>query len=99
MRMQIDRRTFLESSAAGLTLVFAVGIDSLAPARAQPDALLKPNLWLTIAPDGMITIVSPAAELAQGTTTTLPAVTAWNGPTITRQLSSPVPGLGATIWM
>ena len=76
MRMQIDRRTFLESSAAGLTLAFAVGIDSLAPARAQPDALLKPNLWLTIAPDGTITIVSPAAELGQGTTTTLPAVLA-----------------------
>jgi isoquinoline 1-oxidoreductase subunit beta len=74
--IQIDRRTFLKSSAAGLTLTFAVGIDSLAPVRAQADAPLKPNLWLTIAPDGTITIVSPAAELGQGTTTTLPAVLA-----------------------
>jgi isoquinoline 1-oxidoreductase beta subunit len=76
--MQIDRRKFLKSSAAGMTLAFAVGIDSVAllPARAQADRLLKPNLWLTIARDGTITIVSPAAELGQGTTTTLPAVLA-----------------------
>jgi isoquinoline 1-oxidoreductase beta subunit len=75
---QIDRRKFLSAGAAGMTLAFAVGIDSVAllPARAQAAAPLQPNLWLTIAADGTITIVSPAAELGQGTTTTLPAVLA-----------------------
>ncbi len=33
---------------------------------------LSPNAWLTIAPDGVITIVSPAAEMGQGTFTTVP---------------------------
>ena len=36
----------------------------------------KPNIWLTIAPDGTITIVSPAAEMGQGTFTTLPLIIA-----------------------
>jgi isoquinoline 1-oxidoreductase subunit beta len=77
MNKPIDRRTFLRSSAAGLTLAFSVGIDLAPPlARAQADVPLKPNMWLTIAPDGAITIVSPVAELGQGTTTTLPAVLA-----------------------
>ena len=73
----IDRRTFLKSSAAVLTLAFSLGIDAVAaPARAQASATLKPNMWLTIATNGTITIVSPVAELGQGTTTTLPAVPA-----------------------
>src|SRR5437016_6079406 len=75
MTMQIDRRKFLSSGAAGLSLAFAISIDpvALAPARAEPNAPLAPNLWLTITADGTITIVSPAAVLGQGTTTTLPA--------------------------
>jgi isoquinoline 1-oxidoreductase beta subunit len=77
MHAPIDRRTFLKSSAAVLTLAFSIHIAWVgAPARAQADAPLKPNMWLTIAPDGTITIVSPVAELGQGTTTTLPAVLA-----------------------
>ena len=35
-----------------------------------------PNVWLTIAPDGTITIVSPAAEMGQGSFTTLPLIIA-----------------------
>jgi isoquinoline 1-oxidoreductase beta subunit len=77
MNTPIDRRAFLKSSAAGLTLAFSVDIALIAaPAPAQADAPLRPNMWLTIAPDGTITIVSPVAELGQGTTTTLPAVLA-----------------------
>ena len=46
-------------------------------ARAgQPNAGLAPNLWLTIGADGTITIVSPAAELGQGSFTSLPLILA-----------------------
>jgi isoquinoline 1-oxidoreductase beta subunit len=74
-----SRRDFL--GAAGLTLAFAAMPDPLAlidadAGAALADAPLSPNVWLTIATDGTITIVSPAAEMGQGTFTTLPAVIA-----------------------
>jgi isoquinoline 1-oxidoreductase beta subunit len=78
MYTPIDRRTFLKSSAAGLTLAFSVGIDSVAaPARAPGRCAARAEHVADHRPgDGTITIVSPAAELGQGTTTTLPAVLA-----------------------
>src|ERR1700676_5796048 len=69
-----NRREFL-SGVAGLTFVLAVAPDTFMN-EASADALLSPNLWLTISTDGTITIVSPAAEMGQGTFTTLPAVLA-----------------------
>jgi len=73
MNGQINRRDFLGAgaAAAGLTLAFTCAVDLTALAGAAP---LAPNVWLTISPDGTITIVSPPAELGQGTSTTLPAV-------------------------
>jgi isoquinoline 1-oxidoreductase beta subunit len=47
--------------------------EALADAPLSP---MSPNVWVTIAADGTITIVSPAAEMGQGTFTTLPAVLA-----------------------
>src|SRR5580704_7603268 len=76
MNTQINRRSFL-GTAAGLTFAFTCAFDLRALAGEVPtDAPLMPNVWLTIAADGTITIVSPAAELGQGTSTTLPAVLA-----------------------
>ncbi len=72
----INRRDFL-GSTAGLTLALTilpegfVGMDA-----AAADAPLSPNAWLTIAPDGAISIVSPVAEMGQGTFTTVPVIIA-----------------------
>src|ERR1700681_1079399 len=71
-----SRRDFLRT-AAGLTLALTIlperfaGID-----EASADASLSPNAWLTITPDGTITIVSPVAEMGQGTFTTTPVIIA-----------------------
>src|ERR1700722_13356682 len=77
----VSRRNFLKT-AAGLSFVFAIAPDALAPGdealadTARPDGPYAPNVWLTIAPDGTITVVSPAAELGQGSFTTLPLIIA-----------------------
>jgi isoquinoline 1-oxidoreductase subunit beta len=73
---ELNRRDFL-GAAAGLTLALTVAPDPLAfVGEAAADAPLSANVWVTITPDGTITIVSPAAEMGQGTFTTLPAVLA-----------------------
>src|SRR6266481_8317128 len=77
----LSRRDFL-GAAAGLTLALTVTPDPLAfigeglSGEALADAPMSPNLWVSIATDGSITIVSPAAEMGQGTFTTLPAIIA-----------------------
>jgi isoquinoline 1-oxidoreductase beta subunit len=72
----LNRRDFL-AAAAGLTLALTVSPDPRAfLGEALADAPMSPNVWVTIAADGIITIVSPAAEMGQGTFTTLPAVLA-----------------------
>ena len=80
-RHDFSRRDFF-GAAAGLTLALTVAPDPLAllgegvAGEALADVPLSPNVWVTIAPDGTITVVSPAAEMGQGTFTTLPAVIA-----------------------
>src|SRR3984893_10913521 len=69
-----NRRDFL-TGAARFTLLLTVAPDTFID-EARADAPLSPNVWLTISSDGAITIVSPAAEMGQGTFTTLPAVLA-----------------------
>jgi isoquinoline 1-oxidoreductase beta subunit len=80
-RHDLSRRDFF-GAAAGLTLALTVAPDPLAllgedvAGKALADVPLSPNVWVTIATDGSITVVSPAAEMGQGTFTTLPAVMA-----------------------
>jgi isoquinoline 1-oxidoreductase subunit beta len=76
----LSRRDFL--GGAGLTLALTAVPDPLAifgedaAGTALAEGALSPNVWITIATDGTITIVSPAAEMGQGTFTTLPAIIA-----------------------
>src|SRR5579864_6017443 len=73
----IHRRDFLKQTGAGLTLALTLAPDPLSMfGEALADTPLAANLWVTIATDGTITIVSPPAELGQGTFTTLAAVLA-----------------------
>ncbi len=77
MNSQFNRRDVLKSSAAGLSFAFTLAADPRAViGEAMADAPLAANVWVTIAADGAITIVSPPAEMGQGTFTTLPVIIA-----------------------
>src|SRR5258708_3733403 len=87
---KVNRREFLTQGAAGLTLALTIAADPLAIiGEAAADAPRSLTLWVTIATDGAITIVSPPAEMGQGTFTTLAGVLAdeldadWSKVTIT----------------
>jgi isoquinoline 1-oxidoreductase beta subunit len=75
MNTQISRRNFL-SGSAGLTFAFAVSPQLDVAGEALAQTSFGPNVWMTIATDGTITIVSPAAEMGQGSFTALPAIVA-----------------------
>src|SRR4051812_16494105 len=70
----LNRRDLL-GGAAGLTLSLALAPLAL-PNEAAADASFAQSAWLNIATDGTITIVSPAAEMGQGSFTTLPLIIA-----------------------
>src|SRR4051794_938715 len=79
MSAAINRRDFLGSTGSGLIFALAAIAkpDQLNPvSAAAAEAPLAPNVWLQIDLDGRITIASPAAELGQGSFTTLPLIIA-----------------------
>jgi isoquinoline 1-oxidoreductase beta subunit len=73
----VSRRQVM-TGAAGLTFAIALGrIDGAAaglPPREMQGATLSP--WVSIAPDGTVSIMSPATEMGQGSTTSLPLILA-----------------------
>src|SRR5690349_1923887 len=75
--VDLNRRRFM-TGAAGLTFGVAVGVPSLLDAAsanaAGKDVVMSP--YVTIATDGTISIMSPAAEMGQGSMTSLPLILA-----------------------
>src|SRR6516225_6599004 len=72
--MHMSRRQVM-TGAAGLTFAIALGrIDGAAavPASEMQGKALSP--WVSIAPNGTISIMSPATEMGQGSTTSLPLI-------------------------
>jgi isoquinoline 1-oxidoreductase subunit beta len=70
----LTRRAFVAGSAAGLTFSFTL-TGRIAKALAQAGGF-APNIWVTIASDGTITIVAPAVEMGQGAMTGMPLLVA-----------------------
>jgi len=75
-QFQLSRRRFM-IGAAGLSFAFAFGnrlAEAAIPAGASAGKALTP--WASIEPDGTIYIMSPAAEMGQGSMTSLPLIVA-----------------------
>ena len=72
--LSLTRRGFM-AATTGLTFAFGLGGLELVTAVAAEDPIW-PNWWLNIAGDGTITVMSPAAEMGQGSFTALPAIIA-----------------------
>ena len=73
--MTVSRRAFLKTStAAGTGLVIGMHLPSRG--QAEADTAFSPNAYLTITPDGKITIVVARSEMGQGVRTSLPMILA-----------------------
>lgn len=73
---EIDRRSFLRVSAlagGGLLVDIALPADLLGAAPAKADEL---NAFVSVAPSGLVTIMSKIPEIGQGISTALPMVIA-----------------------
>src|ERR1700761_4809981 len=72
---EISRRSLMVG-AAGMTFAVASGLrpDQAAAAARTGDVALSP--WVTIATDDTVAIMSPAAEMGQGSLTSLPLILA-----------------------
>jgi isoquinoline 1-oxidoreductase beta subunit len=75
LNLAVSRRQVM-IGGAGLTFAFALarGAQAAVPAAENAGTALSP--WVSIATDGIISIMSPAVEMGQGSMTSLPRVLA-----------------------
>lgn len=71
-----SRRDVFRGAAGAAALLFAWSAPGLVRTAAGASAGFAPNIWLRIAPDGIVTIIYPMTELGQGSSTTLPLILA-----------------------
>jgi isoquinoline 1-oxidoreductase beta subunit len=78
---QTSRRGFLAASG-GLTFSAVLGggvaaaLGSATDQAQAADASLQPNAWVIIGTDDVVTVITPVAEMGQGTLTALPMILA-----------------------
>ena len=77
MTPSVSRRSFILSSG-GLALGLSFGLTQTELALAQTPGAgsLAPNNWINIGLDGVVTLMSPGAEMGQGTMTAMPLLLA-----------------------
>jgi isoquinoline 1-oxidoreductase beta subunit len=75
--IDVSRRRFLQG-AGGLAFCLTVGPEGLRLiSAAEASQAGQPiNAWVRVAPDGTVTILSPGAEMGQGSMTSLAAIVA-----------------------
>lgn len=71
----ISRRGFLAGSAGLTFAITTAGLEALAPSQALA-AAHKISAWVSIGADNVITILNPAAEMGQGSGTSVPLILA-----------------------
>ena len=75
--MTLDRRQFIKISAlTGGGLLVASALDAAEPFVVAPIADFAPNVFVSIAPSGAVTLIAPNSEMGQGIKTSLPMIIA-----------------------
>ena len=71
----LSRRQIL-AGGAGLSFAFVLGPSVMEGVQAQAATAGKLNAYVSITPDGTITIMAPAPEMGQGVNTSIPVIIA-----------------------
>ena len=92
----VSRRAFiLGSGSLALGLSFGLTQTELALAQTPGAGGMAPNSWINIGLDGVVTLMSPASEMGQGTMTAMPMLLAeemdldWSQVTVLQAPSNP----------